>query len=197
MSKLEPHQENPLEVLCYKFAEKISPFFRSLNFTPNGLTTISNIGAIIALYGTYHKRAELIVVGFVIKYLFDCADGYYARRYKMTSKFGDVYDHGSDLIFVLGIVWILWTKFTFRAWAYPYRGYFIAGAILFVFMSWLHMGCQETLYSKKTGKTPTQTLKFSQDSCPNAERMVHFTKWVGSPVVPVLLGLGAILFVLC
>jgi hypothetical protein len=67
MSKLENHQEHPLELLCYAFAEKTSPFFRSLNFTPNGLTTVSNMGALIALYGAYNKMYGVLIVGYVIK----------------------------------------------------------------------------------------------------------------------------------
>ena len=108
MSKLQPHQEHPGEVLCYRFAEAVSPFFKRLGFTPNGLTTISNVGALMALYGAANRMTTLFVLGYAIKYLFDCADGYFARRYQMTSRFGDLYDHVSDLLFVLGLLWLLW-----------------------------------------------------------------------------------------
>lgn len=196
MSKLENHQEHPLELLCYTFAEKTSPFFRSLNFTPNGLTTVSNIGALIALYGTYNKIYSLLIVGYVIKYLFDCADGYYARKYKMTSAWGDKYDHYSDLIFFVLLLWVLWTRFTFQTWAFPYRGYMIALFLFFMVMTWIHMGCQEVIYSEKTGKPATETLHFYQKACPQPHKFIQVTKWFGSTIVPVFYGLLCILFVL-
>jgi phosphatidylglycerophosphate synthase len=194
MSKLEEHQDHPLELVCYQFAEKISPFFRQLGFTPNGLTTISNVGAVMCLYGVYKKKPILIAVGFVIKYLFDCADGFFARKYKMTSKWGDKYDHYSDWIFSVLLLWVLWTKTSFQYWAFPYRGYIIAVFLFLGFMTWIHTGCQEAIQLEKNGET-SETLSFSQKACPHPHQFIKVTRWFGSTIVPALFVLLCLLFV--
>lgn len=197
MSKLSVDQENPLEIMCYKFAEIISPTCKQLNLTPNHLTTISNVGALAALYCIYHKRHTfLFVLGVVIKYLFDCADGYYARRYKMTSKFGDVYDHVSDFLFFLFIFLFAITQYTFAPWAYPYRGYLLAILIILIMLNVVHMGCQENIYAQKTGKQSTATLSIFQKACPNPNTYIKYTRWIGSPVISPILVIVSILFVL-
>ena len=38
-----------------------------------------------------------------MSYFFDCADGLYARTYNMTTQFGDIYDHSTDVIVFFGI----------------------------------------------------------------------------------------------
>lgn len=199
MSKLLPHEDHPLELCCYAFADHICPFFHSLGFTPNGLTTIANIGAIIALVSAYRKNANVwLVVGVVIKYLFDCADGHFARKYKMTSKWGDTYDHVSDLIFVIGMIIVIVTRYGFVDWAYPYRGYFIALMLFFVFMTYVHAGCQETLNAKrKEGADPSDTLAFCKGACPgNPEETIQYTRWFGCPVVPTVFATFSLVYLL-
>jgi phosphatidylglycerophosphate synthase len=193
MSKLQPHQEHPGEVLCYRFAEWVSPFFKKLGFTPNGITTLSNVGAAAALYGAYTKQPMIFVVGYAAKYLFDCTDGFYARKYGMTSKFGDLYDHLSDLTFMLSLLGVLWTQFGFTSAAYPYRGYILAMYGLMVFASWIHMGCQEVIYSRTSGKPSTPTLSWYQSACPEPDRYIQWTRWVGSSFAVVLMGIVLIL----
>lgn len=180
MSKLPAHEEHPGEVLCYRFADWISPYFKQLDFSPNGITTLSNLGAGLALCGAWKKSKWLFVLGYAMKYLFDCTDGFYARKYGMTSKFGDLYDHLSDLSFILSMVWVLWTSFAFTPAAYPYRGYLIAGFGLLVFFHWIHMGCQEALYARRSGKTASPTLSWYQSACPNPDSYIRWTRWTGS-----------------
>jgi phosphatidylglycerophosphate synthase len=187
MSKSLPSQENPLELLLYSFAEVISPFFRSLNFTANGLTTIANLGAALALYAAYRGQMIIFVAGMTIKYLFDCADGYYARRYNMVSEWGDLYDHLSDLSFSVLLVLLLLRYYQFQKWAHPYRGYFVAVFLALLLATWIHASCQEVLYAKRTGKPTSATMSIFRDTSPKEpERLIHVTKWVGSPVVTVI-----------
>lgn len=196
MSKLESHQEHPLEILCYKFADFISPFCYNIGLTPNGLTTISNIGAVIAIYAALKKNYVLFTIGYIVKYLFDCADGFFARKYKMTSKFGDKYDHYSDIAFWTILIWVLWNKFSFRKWAFPYRGFFIAGMLGILIMTWIHMGCQEVIYAAKSKLPTTATLDLYKKSCPQPETLIRYTRWTGSTIVPVIYGLICVLFIL-
>jgi len=43
------------------------------------------------------NQFALSAFSYLISYMFDCWDGYYARKYNMESKFGDYYDHVSDM----------------------------------------------------------------------------------------------------
>lgn len=41
----------------------------------------------------YVEKYKIGTILYYIGYFFDCMDGNYARTYKMTSDFGDKYDH--------------------------------------------------------------------------------------------------------
>ena len=48
---------------------------------------------------------------YLTRYIFDCIDGFYARKYNMTTVFGDWYDHISDilinLIYIYDIIYLI------------------------------------------------------------------------------------------
>lgn len=79
--------------------------------TPNCLTTLgllSTGGSIYALYKHHHGTAIMLLL---LRMYFDFADGMLARKYRMTSEFGDYYDHLCDMFFFIGIVVALWKIF--------------------------------------------------------------------------------------
>ena len=84
----------------------------------------------------------------------------------MVTKFGDLYDHISDLV-SNGIMIVLLVKTQFR-----YK-IFWSGLLLSLFTtSMIHMGCQEKIYKKKSVLTILQKL------CPNQRYMIY-TKFIG------------------
>jgi phosphatidylglycerophosphate synthase len=63
-------------------------------------------------------------------------DGYMARKYGMTLKFGDLYDHISDIAVGGGLMWTVWTVYK------DVIG--IEVVVLFAVVTWLmnkHLGC--------------------------------------------------------
>jgi len=108
--KLPDHLECPFDILQYKLIDPLSTFFHKLNFTPNGLTTISTIFGFLSIYFLYRKRERTFVAFFMLYYLFDCLDGFYARKYGMCSKFGDYYDHVKDLIVAVLVLSIIFYR---------------------------------------------------------------------------------------
>lgn len=44
----------------------------------------------------------------IVSYFFDCADGHMARKYNMTSKFGDYYVHISDIVKITLVLYSLY-----------------------------------------------------------------------------------------
>ena len=105
--KLPNHMECPFDTILYTVIEPLSRFFHILNFTPNMLTTISTIFGAMSFYFLYKRKEGFFVISFISYYLFDCLDGYYARKYGLCSKFGDYYDHIKDFIvafLVIGLI---------------------------------------------------------------------------------------------
>ena len=84
--KIPKKYENPIDNILYDLSDYLNPYYKKLGFTPNTLTTLSIVLTVLGLY-LYTKK--YIVLGSIlvfIGYYFDCADGSYARKYKMETK---------------------------------------------------------------------------------------------------------------
>ena len=40
----------------------------------------------------------------ILRQFFDCLDGTMARKYDMSTEFGDIYDHISDLMYAIALI---------------------------------------------------------------------------------------------
>lgn len=110
----------------------------------------------------------LFVLLFALSYFFDCADGLYARRYDMTSRFGDVYDHVTDLVVFFGIaVVVMQRKQRPLTWHLPV----LAVAVLLLNVS---TGCQQ----RKKSVDHSETLDIMMKICPDAT-WIHWTRFFG------------------
>jgi phosphatidylglycerophosphate synthase len=138
--KLPRHLECPVDNLFTDIASVLSPYFKKLNFSPNDITSLSTIFAILALKCLISHKYLLTGIFLLISYYFDCMDGYYARKYNMITKFGDKYDHYKDWSVETLIILILFLQKR------------IYGIILFSIKkicSSSMTGCQEYHYDKK------------------------------------------------
>lgn len=106
MGKLPSDLIDPIDQIFYTLTDYFIPFFHKLEFTPNILTTIGNIFGIISIHFLYNNNFKIFLFFSSVRYFFDCADGQMARKYKMYSKFGDIYDHISDYIYTSLVVGI-------------------------------------------------------------------------------------------
>lgn len=84
--------------LFRSIAEKTLPFFKKIGFTASGITTVSIIFSLLSLIFHYYQYLYVSALFYLIYYILDCADGQFARKYKMTSYFGEVYDWNKDHI---------------------------------------------------------------------------------------------------
>ena len=80
--------------------KKKNGFIRNI---PNMITTIRYIAAVVMIFLPFPDLSFYIFYG--LCGLSDAIDGYIARRYNLTSKFGTIYDSIGDLLFyaVMGI----------------------------------------------------------------------------------------------
>ena len=143
--KIPDRYENPVDIFLLKINGYFNPIFRSLNITPNILTTLS---LLITLVGLLVYRKGYVIIGailYFVGYYFDCADGNYARKYGLVTQFGDYYDHLSDVFKYLVFSWVLLasTISSKRKLTVIIILLFFLGGML------VHLGCQERLYHKQ------------------------------------------------
>jgi phosphatidylglycerophosphate synthase len=173
--KIDKKYDNPIDNLLIYFTNKLNPTYCKLNLTPNHLTTLSLVLTLLSYYLFLQKNKYLAGIVFFIGYFFDCADGCYARRYKLITKFGDYYDHFSDISKII-ILFIMLYKYSISINKfYVFERFFIVNIILFLFLS-VQFGCQEKIYNKSDHSPTLARLK---KLCPN-ENMIKVTRYFGS-----------------
>jgi len=141
--KLKEEDENPIDNLVYKVVEILDPIFYKLKFTPNIITTLSIIFGILSIY-YFIKKNYICIPLYVISYILDCSDGYYARKYNMVTKFGDYYDHISDILVHYILLYLIYIKTKVR-----YKIPLIITIIIFTFLISYHIALQELIYNKE------------------------------------------------
>ena len=140
--KLKEEDENPIDNLAYKVVEILDPIFYKLKFTPNIITTLSMLFGILSIY-YFIKKNYICIPLYVISYILDCSDGYYARKYNMVTKFGDYYDHISDILVQFILLYLIYIKTKVR-----YKIQLIITIIIFNVLMSYHMALQELIYNK-------------------------------------------------
>ena len=170
--KIPDHLENPLDNLLIKGCEYSAPFLKKLKMTPNILTTIGLIFGLLSIICLIKDKFILGFIFYWISYWFDCVDGYFARKYKMETKFGDYYDHVRDVGIFGGVTIVLLIKLK----STPLRvAYGIAITFSFILML-IHMGCQE---NHSSFETHNDCLGKFKGWCPNHEESIKISRFFG------------------
>ena len=107
MNKLSSETENPLEVLLLKMTAALLPAFHATGHTPNVITTYSFVCGLASVYCLWNYQVGLFATLFLTSYFFDSMDGQFARAYRMTTRFGDAYDHFTDAVVAILLVWVV------------------------------------------------------------------------------------------
>jgi len=181
--KIDGLYEHPLDNIFIEVSEKISPTIQSLNMTPNMITFLSLIFGILAIWLLVKNNFTGFAICYLISYFFDCTDGYIARKYKMTSKFGDYFDHIKDVVVFLGIFIVV--IFKYKSILYWYEWIMIAIIIfLSAFGMVRHLGCQEKHYSTSKGiqvDEKNSTLSKYASLCPqeDVKNEMRTRRWLG------------------
>lgn len=148
--KLQEHQENPIDNVMINLSEAASPWFKARGWTPNGITTLSVITMIAGLWAMWTRRPLPFLVLMTVSYFFDCLDGHFARKYEMVSKFGDYYDHVTDVVLFIVFWWIMRRKYwSVFDWSTTSGKLLSIGSLLMLAMMGLHMGCQENIFKER------------------------------------------------
>ena len=190
--KIPKEYENPIDNILYDISNYLNPYYKKLGFTPNTLTTLS---IVVTLLGLYLYKKKYIVLGsilFFIGYYFDCADGSYARKYKMETKYGDYYDHIGDVFKIIVLLYLVYSLKLKRNLIYFLVILFsIFGVIFFI-----QMRCQEKYYRmisklKNLKYIESDTFNYFkpyEKLCPNYKYM-NITRWFGAGTTYLLITL--------
>ncbi len=143
--KLLPEHQDVVDFQLDKLVVILNPIFKSINFTPNHITTLSLIFGLITLYLLWKKHCVLAGVSYFISYFFDCQDGNYARTYKMYSEFGSLYDHISDAVIIIGLILI----YILKDYNNKFRYGLLAGGAIIGLICWQYYLKQEEYYNAK------------------------------------------------
>ena len=177
VNKLSENHECPIDTFIFKIVDKHLHIFHNLGMTPNILTTLSIVFGFIAAYQILRDRLWLAAIFWIIGYYFDCADGKFARKYNMVSKFGDLYDHLGDLVKVIAVLLSLFYTnkkgITVRQWV------FISIIIILGFLQIIHMGYQESIYNKKDESPYLNIIRKLFVNEENAEKIIFYTRYFG------------------
>ena len=194
MSKLQEEFINPLDYGIIKLADYLLPNLKKLNLTPNSLTTLSLIFGILCLGSLYlaNKTNNYIIlfsVFYLVSYFFDYIDGMYARRYKMVTKIGDLYDHIKDIIIHISLLYIVVKKYNIS----KFKNLTIF-VLMFTFLQYIALSCQDKLYTNN----PELSFKFGRLFCFNdkikLKRSLKIYKWFDTTSW-VLLITGSIIYI--
>lgn len=178
MRKIEKCHENPLDNILINLSDSICPLFKKMGFTPNKITTLSLFFGLISIFFLYKGYIWLFAICYIISYFFDNMDGHFARKYKMTSKFGDYYDHIKDIIVVIVLLLVLFLKNK------PSLKVIIISCIIlgiaFILMS-MQLGCQEKIYKQTDDPNDeSPSLSFTTNFCPfNPVKGCEYLRWFG------------------
>jgi len=143
--KIPPHLDGYLDNYILNIVKYINPYFKTLNFTPNNITTLSLISGVMSILFLYKNDHYFSVLALLVSYFFDCQDGNYARQYNMVTKNGDIYDHVKDLIVFLVLIYVLLNKIDDPLIKYSY----IFIIILFLIFLSHYSSCTEKYMNKE------------------------------------------------
>ena len=160
--KFSGRYDDPIDNLLIDLSSKVEPFFYRLNFSPNGLTTLSLLFGLMTIYLIYQKQFIGAGLSYMVSFFFDIMDGDYARRYNMTSKFGDYYDHIKDIVVGFGVLFALYQNNKFS------KNVTIVIVILtltLLSLMLIQVGCQEKYKSQIKPSNNHDSLRFLMKLC--------------------------------
>jgi phosphatidylglycerophosphate synthase len=162
VNKIPQELDNPIDNIINNHVDTQLDLFKELGLTPNMITTISLILGLGSAYSVYNDAYIIGAILWFLSYYFDCADGKMARKFKMTSKFGDLYDHSSDILKHIIIFYILYKKLDL--YEKKETKYLLILIIVIIgLLTLCQIGCQEKLTREITKKeTESPTLQIAE-----------------------------------
>lgn len=186
VNKLPDELDNPFDLMLYRHIDDTLPLYKALGFTPNGLTTVSLLLGLFTAYAVYHRHFLVAALTWFLSYYYDCADGKMARRYHMTSAYGDWYDHASDWVKHGALFYVL---FLLLRRPSTQRFMAVAVTVLFLLLGLIahQMSCQERFTDTSQTSQSLAFLQMLSTSADQCQRNMPVTRYFTPGTVTVYL----------
>ena len=173
-AKMEKKYENPIDnFFVHNLCEPVSDTLNKLNITPNIITTIGFISSLLGSYFLYNFNIYYFMLLYTFAYYCDCLDGYMARKYNKSTKFGDYYDHFTDITQIIIFVYVILKKYNITK--YPA---IIMVSIFMFLMLLITQGCQEKIMNTKNN---SDILSSYKNLCPDSfKKQIKFLRIFGA-----------------
>jgi hypothetical protein len=178
MRKLPSYLDNPVDDKLLELCEILSPYFFSLHFTPNDITTLSLLFGLLSIYYLNENKVWFSVTCMFVSYFFDCFDGHYARKYKMISKFGDYYDHIKDAVVNLTFMFLLFKRNAHKLSNNERLVLLVIMLIMYALLT-ACFSCQEKIHDKADDAPTIGCLSVFISSKQEAERILGVLRFFG------------------
>jgi len=175
MRKIENKYENPIDNVLYDLCERVSPYFKYWNWTPNHITMMRLLLSTIAIILIMNNNFIGGTVLYFVSYFFDCLDGHMARKYKMYSKFGDIFDHIVDLFVNVTVVVLVLLKIKNNR----IRILYVVCVLVLLILLHISTGCQEKIWDDNKENKEDEYLSFFKKMC-YCKEWVKWTRFFGS-----------------
>jgi len=175
MRKIENKDENPIDNVLIDLCELVSPYFKYWNWTPNHITMLRLLLSIIAIILIVNNNFMGGALLFFVSYFFDCLDGNMARKYKMYSKFGDIFDHIVDLFVNITVIVLVLLKIRNDR----IRVLYVVVILVLLLLMNIAMGCQEKIWDDSKKDKQDEYLSFLKKMCYRKE-WIKWTRFFGS-----------------
>ena len=146
--KLPRRYENPLDWIIIGALQPVVPLMVKVGMTANGVTILSILCKVLALWYFNAGKTGKAIAWWGVQYVLDCLDGMVARAVGET-KFGDVLDHGSDLLSIVAVYGIIARNLLTSRRPLPWWPLVVEAALVVVSMT--HFTCQEK-YSRENSR---------------------------------------------
>ena len=177
VNKVADHSASLFDLFICKFIDTHLHIYHEMGIIPNMVTTLNLLFGILAAYEILQGNFIIAVFCWLMAYYFDCVDGKLARKYDMVTTFGDYYDHVSDIIKNVAVVYAL-IKSNKKSTSIKQAAYLGIAFLLLILMC-IHMGYQETIYDKKEESGILNICAILVSLDPNPQRTIQWTKYFG------------------
>ena len=173
-AKIEKKYENPIDnFFVHNLCEPVSHTLNKLNVTPNIITTLGFISSLLGSYFLYNFIFYYFMPLYTFAYYCDCLDGYMARKYELSSNFGDYYDHFTDITQIIIFSYVIIYRYNIL----EHRKLILICVIMFVLLI-ITQGCQEKIMDKKNNSAILSSYK---NMCPDSfKKQIKYLRIFGA-----------------
>lgn len=172
---------NPADNVLVQLADKLSPLFKKMNYTPNGIITLSLILNSVSLYYLGIRDFVKFSIYHFLGYFFDILAEHYGRKYGLHTDQSDRYNNVKNLGVGLLFAAILYDRYNILN--YPIL--LIVLLCLLVLMM-ISIGCEKQI--KKTNRSDKNRSKVLESiNCNKYIKMIRNTGNVTMQVIVVII----------